>query len=416
MKLLSSLPLGEAAGIAVISILARAVGMVASIWLARSWGAAGLGMVAFVMQCQTPLMRLIPLGLEPILVRRASGLCVDDAMSVFRCYSVLKIMVASLAMCLWLLAFWVVYTWGDARVGLIGIILCPLLLQGAVNWLGASQRLHKVSYNGLLELAAALIISLIVLCFVNSGQSIYEGVAIYVAAVSTAVIMSAFWGRRLVAGWYRRGDCSVFVRNINWSDGRWPLIIGLASYGYTTFDIPIVGLLYGFESAGYYRAAGTLSSAILTVAAAFASIMYPRYVEWAKNVFVLKARLKQLELFSVMMVVCGTIAMLGGGRHFLEITFGLTYGAGYPILLALGFSKLVIIWVNVWSMSLLALHGERYIAILTTGVSLSCMGLNFVVAPVGFGPWVVACLGAVAELIVGFCCRARVMRYIQDND
>jgi len=410
----NQIPIWNILNITFLNILARGLGMFGAIWMARSLEPTQLGIVAFVVTCQNPLLRVLTLGLDPILVRITSGLAESDTLAIFRAYLNVKLRLAIGLLTAWTIAFTALWYLRGSELSCVALLLGPLFVTSSFSSLGMAQRLGKMRQSAIWDAISAFTLSAFTLLLLKKGDdAVSAAVIMGVSGVVGGVAMLA-WIRSLLGRGNKIGDESIFRSHVNISQGLWPLVTSLASFGYTTLEIPLVGALYGFDAAGYYRVGATLPSALYILVYTFANVMYPSYVEWAQSPTVLKQRLRQLSSISMTVLVLGVAFVIFAGKPLLQSLFGSIYVKSYTILVLLWTAKLVVVWVNVWTMSLLALKQERFVAKTALAVSCVCLAANYVSSFTRAGAPMVALLSLVSELGVGLLCWWRVRTYFRN--
>tara|TARA_R110002050_G_scaffold74226_6_gene159397 strand:- start:1775 stop:2974 length:1200 start_codon:yes stop_codon:yes gene_type:complete len=398
--------------VTVLNVLGKIIGMLGSIWLARCLGPADLGVISFVMVLQSPLQRIISLGLDPILVRVTRDMSDPHAQGIFRHFTVLRMRLALWSLVLWVVVFVVVWFAGRTELASVAWILGPLLLAGAINWISMGQRFGRLREASLVDFVSLSIVAGGLLWLLVPGASLVTAAWIYCGCNLVGFANSARWGRDVLGGFRQAKDAASFQASVKIRDGTWPLLIMLASFGYTTLELPLVSFLYGFEQAGFYRVGGTLATGILTLVGTFGTVMYPRYVEWSKTPELLALRLRQLGIASAAIALGGIAFLYFSGHYLLETIFGAQYVQSFPILIVLGAAKLTILWVNIWSIPLLALRQEKFVARVAITVSLLCILSNLLVSSLNYGGVAVASLSLVSECIVGIVCYWKVRKLL----
>lgn len=406
------LPLGNFVNITLLNILARVVGMCGSVWMARNLEPVQLGVFAFVITCQNPLARIVTLGLDPIIVRATSLLSAGETKAIFRYYFGLKLRLAAMLLLAWLLTFAGVWFTGYSQVSYVAVVLSPLLLTASLGWLGLAQRFGQMRQAALLEVVSAFIMSSSLLLFFRQGGGVAQAAMVTAISSIISALVVGSWISFLLRPTNSLDTRQIFKQHVSVKQGLWPLLISLASFGYTTLEVPVVTALYGFEAAGYYRVGATLPTALYMLVYTFANVMYPYYVDWARKPIVLKERLRQLNLLTLAIIALGVGFIYFAGKPLLVLFFGATYQGSYPILLCLWSAKLLVLWVNVWSVPLLALKQEKFVANVALYLSGSCLSVNYLFAHFSLGATTVALLSFLSELTVGVLCWWRMRRYL----
>lgn len=395
-------------GVSSVNLFARIVGMVGSVWMARRLEPAEIGIIALVVTLQNPLLRCITLGLDPVLVRATHGADEQEACKVFRHFVHKKLKVALFVAAGWVAVFVGIWIYGGGALPIVALILTPYFLAAALGALGIAQRFGRLRENAFIELCSAFLLSAALLVFLSNGSGVFMAAGLMAGAALLASLVTAAWTRRVLGRASVAEDEKAFTTRVRLRQGIWPLMISLASFGYTTLEIPLVGAFYGLDSAGLYRVASTLPMALFMFVYTFGNIIFPKYVAWSVDREALLSKLRALSYLMLSMFVIGSTLMFFSADVWIRLLFGERYMAAAPLLVVLWAGKLIVLWVNVWSLPLVALGQERFVAITAVVVSIACVVCNWLLANGSLGSMAVAVLSFTAELVVGISCWIRI--------
>lgn len=388
-----------------LNFLAKLISFAFSVYLVRSLGPLEFGKIAFLTSLQAPLSRISTLGLDPIAVRESGKLNHEQAISLFQQVNLIRLKFSIALGVLWSVGCLVTFGFGNSDFAFLGILYTFSIVSTGINLFGAAQHFRELPKLSRREVIGACFSALFVVLIIRPGATAFQGamVTLLVSFVTTGY--TVWFGKELLGNILPKFNKSKsYQALINWKHGIWPLIISLSSYGYTLLEIPIVTFNYGIEEAGIYRAALAIPLTASLAVGIAGQVLYPHYVKIASSHLQLWRFCRKLNwLMLLALIVTASLSFLFGKILILTV-YGSNYTSGWVVFALSMLAKVSILWVNVWSLPLLVIGGEKQIAKLTLIISVLTILMNFLAPYFGAGSWSVALLSLCAEISVGFVC------------
>ncbi len=384
-------------------LVARAVGFVVTLYLARTLGVSSYGRIEVALAVFSYLQLLMDGGLDTIAVRTVAR---DPSARPRFAANLLGI---RLVMALLLLAAVTLVTassWSTSPVSTLVVryALAVLPLAASFNWaFQADQHMRAVAAR---TIVSQLAYAGLVLTLVHGPGD--------VATVALTFVAGTALGIALLAGWYARrfGRPRIALERRFLAEilpQAWPVAVSGAfrtlSYN---FDLLIIGFVFPSLGAGLYAAAYRLLTLPLLGYATLGTALLPMLARLHG-----RARQRTAAAHAALVIVSGlTIAVLVHrfAEPLLVVTAGPAYGRAAPILALLAWSIPLTALSGVFRLLLLATHRQRQDLAVVTTAGLVNVALNLVLIPrLGLAGAAVATIageGVVLLLAAAFVVRA----------
>ena len=355
-------------------LVARIVAFAVSVYLSRTLGAEGFGIVSFALAVMLYLQRTVGLELE--------GLGVHEAMNpaagreVITGLLLVRIVIAlGLLLVTWLVAGWLL-PGTDARVlSLYAVSLLALSLN--VRWVHLVRRRNETPAAARVvgEMSAALIVFL----WIRGPQDVaLAPLSLMVAELLAAVLLL----RRLERPRLTKALGDAWRAAVPVVRRAFPLVL-YSLLGLVTFnvDLLMVRVIWGAVDAGYYAAAYALTSLLINLGIAYYANVIPLFARVRDE----PTRIAVLYRTSLIPVLAAVLPAVVGGMIIGPRLVTLTFGQGYapsmaplrPLMIAAGLTVLRLI-----PLAVLVTTNRRGQALVVNAIGAALnIGLNLVLIP-----------------------------------
>lgn len=355
-------------------LVARAVGFVVTLYLARTLGVSGFGRIEVALAVFSYLQLLVDGGLDTIAVRTVAR---DPSARARFAANLLGIRLGIALLLLAGVTVLTVSTWGTSSVSalLARYALAVLPLAASFNWaFQADQHMRAVAARTILSQVAY---AGLVLTLVRGPGD--------VAVVPLTFVAGTALGIALLAGWYARrfGRPRIALERRFLAEvlpQAWPVAISGAfrtlSYN---FDLLIIGFLFPSLGAGLYAAAYRLLTLPLLGYATLGTALLPMLARLSG-----RARQRTAAAHALLVTASGvTIAALAHrfAEPLIVFTAGPAFGGAAPVLALLAWSIPLTALSGVFRLLLLATHRQRQDLAVVTTAGLLNAALNLLLIP-----------------------------------
>jgi O-antigen/teichoic acid export membrane protein len=362
---------------------------VAIVYLARTVGVSGFGLISFALAVVAYFMLLTNLGLNEYGVRevardREAVAQHSEVITAIR-LAMAVVSFGLLALCLWLLG-----TSQQERVVAIvfGLLLFPFA--GSLEWV--FRAMERMSHVGIARTLSSFCYLVLILAVVRGPDHL---LLVGLFAVAGEVAATAY-----LYVVYRRSYGPLRIR-LDWATwGRWlrpALPIGLAIGMYTTIhqlDVVLLGVFKGTGPVGLYSAAGKVINLLYMLGIVYVSALYPQLVrKFQQSTSELRQFL--VSASKVILVAILPVGLVGTAfaRPILLKLYGPAYGEATIAFQLLLWSLLFFLLAHLLSYTLVACNRQNlYFGLIALGAAVNLV-LNLVL----IGPFSIAG-AAVAKL------------------
>lgn len=389
--------------IAGLNLLSKLIFFVGVVYLTRALGPTENGKLAFLASLQVPLSRISPLGLDPIAVRVAHRAGADRARIVFQEVNRIRFIFSLILGLFWISAClgWLFFG-TPAEYGEIGLYYSVGVCFAGVNLFAAAQYFQKLPQLTARDVITSLVYVGLVLAVIQENATATSAAMIVFAVSIVALVFNVLFGKTLLGTLFPRKGLR--AREISWTMGIWTLIMSLSAYGYTLLEIPIVTMFYGLEETGIYKAASSIPVAVFIGVIAVGQVLYPKYVRLAERPLELMRFCGRLGWFMMTCLLVSVLIIFPAGGLIMEAVFGQQFASGGVVLSLLFLANIAILWVQVWTLPLLAMGREKSMAAMAASVSIGALALNGVAGLLNLGMESVAVIHFGSELAMGSMC------------
>lgn len=386
-------------------LVARAVGFVVTLYLARTLGVGAYGQIEVALAVFSYLQLLLDGGLDTIAVRTVAR---DPSSRQRFAANLLGIRLVMAGVLLAGATLLTVSTWGASPVWALvpRFALAVLPLAASSNWaFQADQHMRAIAARTIVSQVAY---AGLVLTLVHGPGD--------VGMVPLTFVAGTTLGIALLAGWYVRrfGRPRIALERRFLAEvvpQAWPVALSgaLRTISYN-FDLLIIGFVFPSLGAGLYAAAYRLLSLPLLGYATLSTALLPMMARLEGRARLRTSAAQALLVGSSSVTVAVLVHQFA--RPLLTLTNGPAYGDAAPILALLAWSIPLTAFGSVFRLLLLTTHRQRQdLAVVATAGVLN-VALNLLLIPrlglAGAAMATIAGEGAVLVLAAAFVVRASV--------
>ena len=359
--------------------LARAFGLISSVWAARCLGPQKLGISGMVISTVWQLALLVNLNQDTALIRsykacktKRERCALISSVVSFRLSTALGIVVLGCGLLPW------IHLSSRWRLAVIAAVPLLLLNTNGSAWILQARETAPI-YRRSLAIQAGLML-LLYISFMRPGASAGLDVVINASALLFA---SVYGWRHALEGCTLHlsvaGLCSASRRVCA---EKWMVLTGFAIFIYTNLGTPLVGYLAGVEQAGQFRSAWNLSNVYAQATQIMTILLYPRFIAWhQENPEILRIRQNKIALALAAVLIPFVALMFAMAPTIFRMFYGPAFGAAaYPWAILMT-SKSILAISGIYSAGLWARSQDSGIAsamMLTAAISLV---LNLIAIP-----------------------------------
>jgi O-antigen/teichoic acid export membrane protein len=392
----------------VLNLLSRAIGLFASAYALRCLGPENVGLSAVVLTMALQVGLTYNGGFDTVAIRRiAAGR--ERIRSVTHTIVTSRGVLAVGAAVIWVAVVAMSPGLSHRGLWLLGALLMFLPALSLVFAFNGAERLPVQSA---IATGGALVTAFAYLAFFRPGMPL--GADLVVGAVAAVLTTACSWVayRHAFEHWPVGRTSLVELRDLLRESWRY-WVLAVATFLYSTFQIPLVAYYLGPRDTGLFRSAFLLAATIELFFNSINALLLPRLVAWkALGLPVLWRRQRKLLGLFALIGTPATLLLIAVAPLIYRVFLGSDFLAAIPIFRILVLSRLVVFLGQIYAFGLAAigLDGAFLTASLVGGVASPL--LSMIVLP-RMGVIGAAYVTLASELLVVTLCFLAQRRYIR---
>lgn len=392
----------------VLNVLSRGASFFASAYALRCLGPYNIGFSALVQASVQQVGLAYNGGFDTVAVRRIAA-DHDRLKRIARAVVAFRGLFALCAAVIWSAIVIAMPSITYPHAWLLG---APLLLINAGNIAFVFNAVERLPIQTAIGTGGTVLAAVAYLVFFHPSMPLGADL---VVLVSTGLITTAFsWGayHRTFGHW----PVGAFLLQDLWSLLReswryWSLAV--ATFVYSTFQIPLIAHYLGAEQTGLYRSAFAMAAAVELLYNSVNALLLPRLVAWrAEGIEVLWRRQRKLFVIFVAVGASATLLLVVAAPVAYRILLGPQFAPAIPIFQLLLLGRLIVFVGQIYAFGLAALNLDNAFLAATVLGAIASLVLNVIVLPRA-GLTGATVVSIVSELFVSCFCFLALRRHVR---